>query len=77
VSGMKIVKVNGKAWSAGEFKKLLVAAKPGEQLALDTEYGGVTQTFHIPTGPGLRYPHLQRIAETPDLLTAYLAPHAR
>lgn len=76
VPGMKIVKVNGKDWSAGDVKKLLAAARPGDQLDLSTAYAGVTQVFHIPAGTGLRYPHLQRIAETPDLLTAYLAPHA-
>lgn len=76
VPGMKIVKVNGKDWSASEFKKLLAAARPGDQLVLSTEYAGVTQAFHVPAGAGLRYPHLQRIAGTPDLLTAYLAPHA-
>lgn len=76
VPGMKIVKVNGKKWSAGDVKKLLAAAKPGQQLVLDTEYAGVAQAFHVPAGAGLRYPHLQRIAGTPDSLTAYLAPHA-
>jgi predicted metalloprotease with PDZ domain len=76
VPGMKIVKVNGKNWSAKDFKALLAAAKAGDQLALTTEYAGVTQAFQIAAGAGLRYPHLQRIAGTPDTLTAYLAPHA-
>lgn len=75
VPGMKIVKVNGKDWVAKEFRPLLANAKPGEKVELTTEYAGVTQVFSIDAGHGLRYPHLQRIPGTPDLLTAYLAPH--
>ena len=77
VPGMKIVKVNGKPWVAKDFRDLLAAAKPGEQVQLTTDYAGVTQVFTIAAGNGLRYPHLQRIAGTQDLLTPYLAPHAQ
>lgn len=77
VPGMKIVKVNGKPWVAKDFRDLLAAANPGEQVQLTTDYAGVTQVFTIAAGNGLRYPHLQRIAGTQDLLTPYLAPHAQ
>ena len=75
VPGMKIVKVNGKDWSAKEFRQILTAARPGDQLVLNTTYAGVSQEFQVAAGSGLRYPHLERIAGTPDLLTPYLAPH--
>lgn len=75
VPGMKIVKLDGKDWSGKAFVQALGAAKEGTQLALTTDYAGVTQVFTIPAGTGLRYPHLQRIDGKPDLLTPYLAPH--
>lgn len=75
VPGMKIVKVNGKDWVAKDFRELLATAKPGQHVELTTEYAGVTQSFTLDAGQGLRYPHLERIVGTPDLLTPYFAPH--
>jgi len=35
------------------------------------------QTLAIDYHDGLRYPHLERIANTPDMLASIAAPHAK
>jgi predicted metalloprotease with PDZ domain len=75
IPGMKIVKINGQKWTLDGFRKTISDAKAGEQMELATEYAGQTQVFKIAAGQGMRYPHLERIPGTADLLSSYLAPH--
>ena len=70
-AGMKVVAVNGRAYDGGRLKDAVIAAhKPGNtdrivMLVQDAEYfRDVTFDYH----DGLRYPHLERIDGTPDLL---------
>jgi len=70
-AGMKVVAVNGRAYDGGRLKDAVIAAhKPGNtdrivMLVQDGEYfRDVTFDYH----DGLRYPHLERLDGTKDLL---------
>jgi predicted metalloprotease with PDZ domain len=69
--GARVIKVNGKPFSTA----LLLAAvdaSGSQPLRLEFEYGGRAKTVSIPYSGGLRYPHLERIAGTPDWLSPLL-----
>ncbi|ESQ83962.1 M61 family metallopeptidase [Asticcacaulis benevestitus] len=70
-AGMKVIAVNGRAFDGGRLKDAIVAAHtPGnsdkiEMMVQDGEYfRSVSFDYH----DGLRYPHLERIEGTKDLL---------
>jgi len=64
--------VNGQAYRPELLDDVLKASKPAP-LQLTTTMDGTTAIIVVqPVGP-LRYPHLQRIAGTPDRLSALLA----
>jgi predicted metalloprotease with PDZ domain len=70
-AGMKVIAVNGRAFDGGRLKDAIVAAHaPGnsdkiEMMIQDGEYfRNVSFDYH----DGLRYPHLERIDGTKDLL---------
>ena len=76
--GMKLVAVNGRAWTPKILKEALAAAKapgsaPIELLILNDDY---YQTFRLDYHGGERYPHLERDAARPDLLEAICHPRA-
>ena len=76
--GMKLVAVNGRAWTPKILKEALAAAKaagstPIELLILNDDY---YRTFRLDYHGGERYPHLERDAAKPDLLEAICHPHA-
>ncbi|HZK98537.1 MAG TPA: peptidase M61, partial [Caulobacteraceae bacterium] len=73
----KIVAVNGEAWDADGLKDAVKAARgtaaPIDLLVEDnSEYRAVRIDYH----GGLRYPHLERIAQTPARLDDILAPRS-
>jgi predicted metalloprotease with PDZ domain len=74
--GMTVVAVNGKAYTHGRLKDALKAAKadskrPTELLVRSSDtFRTVSLDYH----DGLRYPHLERIAKSPDLLSSILQP---
>jgi predicted metalloprotease with PDZ domain len=75
VPGMKIARVNGKAWTPVHLLAAIAASlRQSDPIRLQTQIGGVTRDFVLPYHGGLRYPHLRRISERPDLLTPLLAP---
>lgn len=74
--GMTIVSVNGSTFSS---KVLLRAiAETSEQghdkLTITTSGSGITASYTIDYAGGLRYPHLERVAGTPDYLSDITTP---
>ena len=76
--GMKLIAVNGRAWTPKGLKEALAAAKapgsaPIELLLLNDDY---YKTYRLDYHGGERYPHLERDPGKPDLLEAICHPHA-
>ena len=75
VPGMKVVRVNDRAWSAAVMHEALKKAKAGNELlslAIDDE--GTVKSYQLNYHGGERFPHLERDAGKPDLLTEILKP---
>lgn len=72
--GDQILAVNGIAYDAERFKEAITAAKAGAPIALIVRDGDHFRTVAIDHRGGLRYPRLERIAGTPDRLSAIYAP---
>ncbi|WP_395674626.1 M61 family metallopeptidase [Phenylobacterium sp.] len=68
--GAKILAVNGLAYDADRLKQAIRDAKTGGPIELLTRNGDHFRTVQIAYRGGLRYPKLERIAGTPDRLTA-------
>ena len=77
-NGMKIVAVNGRRFSVDELKRALAASKdlktPPEFIV---DNGGYFKVVRVDYNGGLRYPHLERVADTNDVLTTIAAPRRR
>ncbi|HEX7804461.1 MAG TPA: peptidase M61 [Pseudoxanthomonas sp.] len=72
---MVIVAVSGMAYDADRMKRAITAAKTAEPaIELLVRQGDAYRTLQVEYRGGLRYPHLQRIAGTPDRLAQLLAP---
>ena len=75
--GMKIIAVNGRKFSPEALHDAIQAAKtdrdPIELLVENAEY---YRTYKLNYHGGERYPHLERIAGRPDLLSQILKSHA-
>jgi predicted metalloprotease with PDZ domain len=72
--GMKIAAVNGRKFSADELKLAVADTKSGGKLELLTETGDFYKTFKVDYKGGARYPALEQIADTPDLLGEIFKP---
>ena len=72
--GDQILAVNGIAYDAERFKEAITAAKASAPIALIVRDGDHFRTVAIDHRGGLRYPRLERIAGTPDRLSAIYAP---
>ena len=75
---MKLVAVNGRAWSGKLLKQALVEAKatgaaPIELLIQNDDF---YRTYRLDYHDGPRYPHLRRNARPADLLELICKPHA-
>ncbi|MGH8062664.1 MAG: M61 family metallopeptidase [Pseudoxanthomonas sp.] len=72
---MQVVAVNGIAYKAERLKRAISAAKSDKQaIELLLRQGDSYRSVRIDYHEGLRYPHLERIAGTPDRLQQLLAP---
>jgi predicted metalloprotease with PDZ domain len=72
---MVVVAVSGMAYDADRLKRAITVAKTTEPaIELLVRQGDAYRTLRVEYRQGLRYPHLQRIAGTPDRLTQLLAP---
>jgi predicted metalloprotease with PDZ domain len=75
--GMRIVAVDGRAWTAEVLPEEVQAAKGSkEPIEIAVQQGDVLKTFRVSYHEGERYPHLERDAAKPDLLGAILSPKA-
>lgn len=79
--GSKILGVDGHRWNHSRFPSLLReairAAKGGSQpIRLLVENADYYKSIEIDYHGGERYPHLERDAAKPDLLTEIIKPHA-
>lgn len=72
--GMKLVAVGGRKWTP-EVLRAAIAAAAGrsEPIELLVENAGFYRTYEVDYHGGERYPHLERDAATPDLLSDVLA----
>jgi predicted metalloprotease with PDZ domain len=70
--GMKITSVNGRKFSGDALREEIVAKRA---LDLNIEQGTFAGAFRIDYRDGERYPHLERIAAAPDVLSDILRPH--
>jgi predicted metalloprotease with PDZ domain len=75
--GMKLLSVNGRKWAPEAMRAALREAKTGtEPIELAAEDGESVRTYRADYHGGERYPHLERAAGKPDLLTEVLKPLA-
>jgi len=77
-SGMKIVAVNGRRFSIEEMRRAIAASKTASgPLELIVESGSYFKVARIDYHGGLRYPHLERIPNKPDVLREIAQPRAK
>lgn len=75
--GCEIVAVNGTAYDADALKDAVKATKTNAApIQLLVKRGDQYRTVAVTWRGGLRYPHLERVPNTPALLDAVLAPKA-
>jgi predicted metalloprotease with PDZ domain len=74
VTGAKIIAVNGIAYDMDLLKEAITNAKSGPPVSLILKDGDHYRVVTIDYRGGLRYPRLERLPATPDLLTAIYAP---
>lgn len=76
--GDEIVAVNGEAYTAEALKKAVASAKTDRRpLSLMFKSYGKFRTVAFSPREGLRYPHLEKIGGTPDLVSGIYEPKAR
>ncbi|HEV3092734.1 MAG TPA: hypothetical protein VGX91_14930 [Candidatus Cybelea sp.] len=76
--GMKVLAVDNQAFSPDVLQYALRRAQHSTTgISLITTQSGWFQTLSLDYHDGLRYPHLERIDGTPDMLAAIAAPHAK
>jgi predicted metalloprotease with PDZ domain len=75
--GMRIIAVNGRAWSSEVLRDAITAAKgTAEPIVLQVDNVGYSSTVRVHYHAGLRYPHLVRDPTAPDVLSQTLQPLA-
>ena len=73
-TGAIVVAVNGKAYSREALKEAIVTAKTDKApIRLLLKFQGSLQTVPVDYHGGLQYPHIERIAGTPDYLDQIIA----
>jgi predicted metalloprotease with PDZ domain len=76
--GMHVLAVNGQQFSSDTLEYAVKRAQRSPApISLITTQTGWYQTLSLDYHGGIRYPHLERIDGTPDMLAAIAAPHAK
>ncbi|MFY9739152.1 MAG: hypothetical protein WAK11_08855 [Candidatus Cybelea sp.] len=76
--GMHVLAVDNQEFSAAVFAYAVKKAQHSSApISLITSQTGWFQTLALDYHDGIRYPHLERIEGTPDMLAAIMAPHAK
>ncbi len=70
VPGMRLMAVNGRKWTPEILREALRARGPLELLMSNDDY---YKTYKLNYTGGERYPHLERVADKPDLLSKILS----
>jgi predicted metalloprotease with PDZ domain len=71
--GSEITAVNGVEYDADELKDAITDAKSDQApIQLLIKWNGAYRTISVPYHGGLRYPHLERVPNTPALLDALI-----
>jgi predicted metalloprotease with PDZ domain len=72
--GMKLIAVNGRKWSSEVLHDAIRGAQKDEQpIDLIIENKQFIKTYSLTYHGGDKYPHLERVAAQPDLLTAIVS----
>lgn len=78
IPGMDILSVDGRAFSGEALKEAIRTGKDGKDpIRLTVKSGPFVKELAVDYHGGERYPRLERVAGTPDLLAQILAPHAK
>ena len=76
--GMKIVSVNGRAWSSDVLQEAITSAKNSTApLEVVVEHGSFNEMYKLNYHDGLRYPRLERDNSKPDVITNLIKSRAR
>jgi predicted metalloprotease with PDZ domain len=74
-TGAQLVAVDGQDYSTDVLKDAITAAKTSKKpIQLTLKYQGNVRTVPVDYHEGLQYPHLLRIAGSPDYLSEMIAP---
>jgi predicted metalloprotease with PDZ domain len=74
--GMDIVAINGRAFDGDLWTQTITDAKGGTTpIRLLVKQSGWYSTIDVSYHDGLRFPHLERIPNTVDMLSQIMAPH--
>ncbi len=68
-AGMKLIAVDQRAYTPERLRAVIKTSPTAHQLTLLTEQAGQFQSFNISYDGGLRYPYLERIADSRDGLS--------
>ena len=72
---MRVLAVNGRSYKADALKQAVAASKDSKQpIELLIKSDDLYRTVSFQYGEGLRYPHLERIPGTTDVLSLILEP---
>jgi predicted metalloprotease with PDZ domain len=75
VPGSTLLAVNGYAFENERLKDAVIANKDGKHpIEMVIKHGEVVKTVRLDYRDGLKYPHLERVAGTPDRLSKIFAP---
>jgi hypothetical protein len=75
--GMQVVAVNDQVFTPKMWTDAITAAKGGTlPIALRIKQGTWYTKLSLDYHDGLKYPHLERIPGTTDMLSEIMAPHA-
>ena len=73
--GMRLIAVNGRAWSPTVVAQALHSAQETHQpVEVIVQTGDFYKTFSVPYFEGAKIPHLERVDRQPDLITAIVTP---
>jgi predicted metalloprotease with PDZ domain len=73
--GMRLIAVNGRAWSPTVVAQALHSAQETHQpIEVIVQTGDFYKTFSVPYFEGAKIPHLERVDSQPDLITAIVTP---
>ncbi|HET9030930.1 MAG TPA: hypothetical protein VFN49_12225 [Candidatus Aquilonibacter sp.] len=73
-----VVAVNGRKFSATVWKDAITDAKSSQKpITLILNHGSWFETVSLNYHDGLKYPHLERLPNTPDMLAEIMKPHAK